>query len=172
MKLFTTATELNKAIDSIAKRGKLLDADIHRAGVSCLNHIQEHGDVTLLNKLVVSLPQGARKAAFVEWALAFGKVVVLDRGNAADEHKIAAGDVFKYSKEKSTNIEEAILKPWYNFRPEKDVLDLFDVNALVAKMLKQYNKAVKAGIKIEGAEDAKAQLRTLLQALDVQTEEL
>ena len=79
MKLITDNAALAKAIKSIAVRGQKLDHDIHVAGTSCLQHIANHSDTTLLNDLVNALPKGARKHAFVEWALAYGNVSLLDK---------------------------------------------------------------------------------------------
>lgn len=172
MKLHNTAAAIDTAIKSIALRGKRLDHDIHVTGTSCIQHIELHGDVTLLNRLVLALPKGARKTAFVEWALAFGKVQVLDKGNAKDADAIARGDIFKFDKTKTTKLEDAIAKAWYEFKPEGDILDHFDVNAVVAQLMRKYSKAQKDGLKIEGIEDAKAQLRALMQSLETQGETL
>lgn len=69
MKLVTDSAVLAKAIKSIAVRGQKLDHDIHVAGTSCLQHIANHSDTTLLNDLVDALPKGARKHAFNEYEL-------------------------------------------------------------------------------------------------------
>lgn len=172
MKILTTTEAIQKAIKSIAVRGAKLDNDIHVAGVSCLQQIADHSNTTLLNELVVALPKGARKTAFVEWALSFGAVRVLDKGNEADQADIAKGRVFKLDRTKETNIQGAIDNAWYNFKPEGDVLDHFDVNAVVAQLMKKLQKAKKQGLKLEGVQDAQQQLRAIMQQLDVESEVL
>lgn len=131
LKLIVGQAAIVKAIDSIANRGKKLDADIQLAGLSVLDHIQQHGDVTLANRLFLALPKGARKLAMAEWFLAFGKL-------SANLDKATAKDLpFVYAKDKTTNLEGAIELPWYECKPEKAVADAFDVQAEVAKLLKR-----------------------------------
>lgn len=76
MTKYMSAAEINKAIASIHTRGKKLDADIQTAGLSILNHANEHGDSTLADKLVLALPKGSRKLALTEWLLEIGRAHV------------------------------------------------------------------------------------------------
>ena len=172
MKLITDNAALAKQIKSIAVRGKKLDYDIHVAGVSCLHHISLHSDTTLLNDLVNALPQGARKHAFVEWALAYGNVRVLDRSNEADQDKIAKGQVFALDRSKEYDEAGAIANAWYNFKPEPDLLTAFDVHKAVAQLVKRVSKATKDGTALENIDDALKALESLKQSLTTQTETL
>ncbi|AGW43585.1 hypothetical protein JG068_03 [Burkholderia phage JG068] len=70
--LMTKAAEMEKAIASIANRGKKLDADIHQAACSTLAHAINHGDVTLAQKLVAAMPKSARTKALAAWFVDFG----------------------------------------------------------------------------------------------------
>ncbi len=172
MKLITDNAALAKAIKSIAVRGQKLDYDIHVAGTSCLQHIAEHSNTTLLNDLVNALPKGARKHAFVEWALAYGSVRTLDRANPADADRIAKGQVFALDRSKQFDLDGAIANAWYNFMPEPDLLTTFDVHKAVAQLVKRVTKASKDGAALEGVQDALKQLKALEQQLTMSTEEL
>ena len=172
LKLLTDAASLTAAINSIAKRGAILDRDIWAAGVSCLMHIEQHSDTTLLNDLVNALPKGTRKQAFVEWALAYGKVRLLDRANEADQDKILKGQVFRLDRTKDTDQVSAMANAWYDFKPEPDLLTSFDVHKAVAQLVKRVTKATKDGATIEGVQDAMQALKALEQQLNTVSEEL
>ena len=172
MKLITDNAALAKAIKSIAVRGQKLDHDIHVAGTSCLQHIANHSDTTLLNDLVNALPKGARKHAFVEWALAYGNVSLLDKSLDGDKDKIERGQVFKLDRTKSFDLEGAVANAWYNFKPEADLLTAFDVHKAVAQLVKRVTKATKDGATLEGVQDALKQLKALEQQLNTVSEEL
>lgn len=167
MKYLILASEVATLIASIKTRGQELDHDIHVAGVSCLAQIRDHSNTTLLNNLVNALPKGARKTAFVEWALKFGSVRLLVKGDEADADAIAKGQTFKLKRDKDTDLDGAIANAWYNFKPEPDVLDVFDLNKAFNRLQKQYSKAVKQGASIEGVDEARKQLREMLRSLDV-----
>ena len=138
---------ISKAIASIQKRGAALDASIQLAGVSILAHIDKHHNVTLLSDLWAALPKGARKNAFAEWAMACGKVVV----NEGQDRKTKP---FLYADAKVTHLELAWEKPWYDYKPDVDLILAFDVQAAVAKILKQVTAARKANpdVVIRGVE--------------------
>lgn len=170
MKLLTTTVEINKAIESIAKRGQKLDADIHVAGVSVLKHVAEHGDTTLLDKLVLAMPKGSRKSAFCEWALAFGNVRMLDRSDSADAAAIEQGRLFAKDKTKQFDEVGAIAKKWYEFKPEPDLLQSFDAAAEVKRMMSRYTKAVKSNGDVVVTPESIAAMESLLQSLRTQME--
>ena len=168
MKLFTTTTEIKKAIASISNRGKKLDLDIHIAGVSCLAHVAEHGDTTVLDSLVQALPKGSRKNAFVAWCLEFGNVRLLEKENTKEASAIAQGRIFTKYVGKAVNIEGAIAQSWTTFKPEQDIHTAFDLGSSTKRLVQQYTKAVKSGTDIKGNEQAIKDLKALLQSLEVQ----
>lgn len=146
MKLMTTAAVINKAIDSIERRGKKLDQDIQQAGLSCLNHNQEHGDITLLNRLYLAMPKGSRRNALIEWALKYGKCKL-------NEDKSTAKDApLLFNREGSTDLAGANEEPWFNCKPEKDPLEEFDFVAAYNALLRKATKAGDSGKKIKGQE--------------------
>ena len=162
---FMNAAEINKAILSIASRGKKLDADIQTTGLSILNHVQEHGDSTLADKLVLALPKGSRKLALTEWLLAFGKLRILEKTNVDDAARIQAGALFAYDKTKSTDIESASAKPWFEFKPEASPLTAFDAQAAVQGVLAKLARAQAGGLSIENRALAVEAAQKLLAAL-------
>uniref|UniRef100_A0A7M2QM07 Uncharacterized protein n=1 Tax=feces metagenome TaxID=1861841 RepID=A0A7M2QM07_9ZZZZ len=168
MSKFMNAAEINKAIASIATRGKKLDADIQTAGVSILNHADQHGDSTLADKLVQALPKGSRKLALVEWMLAFGKLRLLDKAVPEDAARIAAGAYFAYDKTKRTDIESALAKPWFDFKPEAPILTAFDAQAAVQGVLSKLTKAMAGGLEIQNRAHAIEAARKMLDALEAQ----
>jgi hypothetical protein len=125
MKLITETKAIELAIKSIQSRGSKLQKDIHICAVSCLNHIEKHGDITLLNKLVAALPGGWRANAIKAWAEEFGKV------NWDNTQK-----AFTFDKAKKSNIEGAIAVSPEEFKPEAEYkpLDLAEaIKALIKK---------------------------------------
>lgn len=169
MKLHTTIEAINKSIESIARRGKQLDRDIHVSGVSILAHIDQHSDATVLDRLVQAMPQGARKGALCEWACAFGKVRMLDRSNDRDKAAIEQGRLFKFDKTKVTNIEQAIAQDWTTFKPEPDLLTTFDAAKAVNQIMQRLNKSIKGGADVVGTEAALKTLKAIEQTLGTLT---
>lgn len=165
MKLIVGTAEINKAIASIALRGKKLDADIQHAGLSIIAHIEEHKDTTLLDKLIDAMPKGSRKLALTEWALAFGKVRLLDAKNPEDAARIAAKAYFQYDKTRTTDLTSAAAKPWFDFKPEQPVLTAFDAQAAVSGVLAKLAKAAAGGLEIKGKAEALDAAKKLVEAL-------
>lgn len=143
---FSTTTELAKAIESIARRGLKLDADIQDAGLSCLARVQEHGDIGYLNRLFLSMPRGSRRNALAEWAAKYGKVKInLDKTSNKELP-------FTYWKEGNTDYAGAIEEPWFNCKPEKALDDEFDFVSKLTSLLAQAKKARESGKPIKGLE--------------------
>lgn len=141
----------------IAAAGKKLDTRIQVAGLSVLHHINEHGDVTvatqLVNELFGSLSKGHRKQAMVDWLVKFGKVK-LNKDVASKK-----AQPFLYDKHTVTDMQGATDMPWYDCKPDNEIVDL-DVVKLLAALVK---KATKDGAKIvEGQEDLVAKLAALV----------
>src|SRR5512139_37124 len=166
MKLVKGAAEIEKSLKSLFARGAKLDRDIHVVGVSVLSHASEHGDTTLADKLVLSMPKGSRKLALVEWMLAYGQIAKLDK--VADKDAIAAGRLFKLDRTRKLDLEGAAATPWTDFKPEAAVLDAFDVQAAVASVMGRLTKAAAAGMTIKGKAEALAQAQALVAALSVE----
>lgn len=131
IKIITDVKALTKAIESIESRGKKLQADIHTAAVSCLQYVEEHGDVTLFQRLLVAVPAMGRKNALIAWAIAFGKLAVSEDGKSVD-----------YNKHGSTDLETATAVPFWEYVKEPEFKP-FDLAAELAKLVKRAEKAAK-----------------------------
>ena len=163
MKLLNTAADINKAIASIAQRGKLLDTSIHVAGVSVLAHATAHGDTTLADKLVLAMPKGGRKLALVSWMLAFGQLAKLDP--KLDKDAIAAGRLFKMDKTRKHDQEGAIATSWTEFAKEAAPATAFDAQAAVQSIIARLTTAGKRGVPITDKAAALASAKELVAAL-------
>ena len=131
MKLLKGTDAIQKAIASILTRGKKLDRDIHVAGVSCLQHIEEHGDVTLLNRLVGAMPKGSRVNALREWAGCYGRVKFNNETHC-----------FDYCLKRAvTLLDEAIETSWIEFKPEPQYKTLNLSDELTKLIKKAYDRA-------------------------------
>lgn len=135
--LIIGAAAIDKAIVSIAARGKKLDADIQLAGLSALNHLQEHGDIGPINRLHLALSKGARKAAMLDWASKYGKLS-LNVGKDAKETP------FLYNKEGKTNLQGANDEPWFDCKPDDEVPTQFSLKQLIAMAIKKEESSAKA----------------------------
>lgn len=130
-KLITDGKALDKAILSIASRGKKLDNDIWRCAVSAIAHHwadgdrSKGGDVTKINNLVAAMPRGARVNALRDFITAFGSVVY------DPEQKI-----FVHDKNGSADIEGAMAQSWVEFKPEAEYKP-FDALAAIKAMAKK-----------------------------------
>lgn len=114
---------IDKSIKSIATRGKKYSNDIHLCAVSCLAHIQDHGDITVLQRLIEALPKGWRKNAVMAWAEAFGRVTF----DTTDK-------VLVYDKTKATNLAGAMEVKPEDFKPEPEYKGL-DFTAALIKLV-------------------------------------
>lgn len=132
MKLYTEAKQIELAINSIQSRGSKLAKDIHVTAVSCLNHIEKHGDITLLNRLIVALPGGWRSNAVKAWAEAFGKVNYDTKAKA-----------FTFDKSKKSDIEGAIAISPEEFKPEPEYKPM-DLAAEIARLIKKAEERVNS----------------------------
>lgn len=159
--LIVGAALITKAIDSVAGRGKRLDADIQLAGLSILSHIDGCGDTTLADRLVNALPKGSRRLALVEWFVAHGKMRVLNKGDKAEAEAIKAGRIFKHEASRKTDMEGASAKQWHEFRTESEPSTVFDAQGAVMSLIARIKGAYEKGLTVEGKAEALAQLANL-----------
>ena len=134
----TTIKQLNAKIDALGKRLATAENDIQGLGLECLEHLNAHGDTMPLNRLFGVLRR-TQHQAFMEWALAFGKV----NKNA---NKLTVGEqAFAFAKDKTTDMEGAKAKPWFMFADDKAeaTKKAFDFQVAVMQLIK---KAAAAGI--------------------------
>lgn len=144
--LIVGTAAIKSAIATVQASGKRLDDLIQTVGLSVLNHVELHGDVTVVNSLYLSMPKGSRCKALAEWLMAHGKV------QANTDRKAAKLAPFVYAKDKVTKLDAANDKPWFKFAPEPNVVEMFDFQAALKALMARAEKAEKDGVKIEGAD--------------------
>jgi hypothetical protein len=132
MKLLTKA-ELPKAIESITKRGKVLDTDIHIAACSAVAIKAEAGDTMFINRLYTALPKGTRAAALTAWLLKFGGVIANDGSSG----KPKAEQPFLHTKDKACDVTAGMAEPWYDFKPDPKPDEVYDIMAAVMQIIKK-----------------------------------
>lgn len=128
-----TKAELGAVIDSIAKRGKKLDQDIHVAACSAIAIKGEAGDTMFINRLYLALSAGARKVALTDWLLVYGGVVANDGSSGKPKNE----QPFLHTKEKAVRLEEGMADPWYDHKPDPKPDEVFDIMAAVNAILKK-----------------------------------
>lgn len=143
------AAGIDKAITSIAKTGAKLDALIQQTAVSALAHLDQHGDITLVNRLQVSMPKGTRSNALTAFLLACGKIKVrqMPAGASKAAKEALKASPFEFDREGKTDIEKALANPWFEFKKPKDISAEFGVKELSAGILRlvlQVDKAIVA----------------------------
>lgn len=127
-KLLDSAARIKQAIDSIASRGARLDRDIWVAAASAIKHHVDHGDVTLINRLVDAMPKGSRVNALRAY---------FDELSAARYDEEAKA--FVHVKGASAKLDTALSTPWYSFKPEAAYVPL-DPAAILSNVIRKMQK--------------------------------
>lgn len=130
MNYITDSKAFKAACDSIAKRGKKLDADIQHAAMSAAHAVEKNGNVGYVNMLYLSMPAGSRKAALTDWLLKYAGVV-------ANTEKGKAEMPFKYTKDKAVNLAGGAAEPWYDCAKDKEPDMVFDILAALESLIKK-----------------------------------
>ena len=150
-----------KQIDSIKNRGARLDKDIQDSAVDILEHVAEHREVTLVNKLFQAMPNGARRNALAEWFLAFGMIEVNRDKKESKERP------FIFDKNGLTRLDAAKVTMWYEFKKEKAVAEEFDLNHKLLTLNNQLQKAINQGTLGANVDDATlADLQRIIQRIN------
>lgn len=147
-KLIIGQADILVAVGKIQVAGKKLDDAIQVAGMSILNHIELHGDITVFEALWAAMPKGSRKKALADWAVKYGKLVM----NLDEKGKIIADKPFLHDKIGRTDLLGADGEPWFECAPEKVEDTELDFTKLLGMLLAKADKAAQKGIEIKGAE--------------------
>lgn len=155
--LFTGTAVIQKELVLIKAASAKLDQRIQVAGLSILAHINEHHNITLFNELLDSMGKGHRKTAMVEWALSNGQV----SKNLDADGKPVKDQPYKWDKTKTTNLQAAEDKPWFEFKPE-NLDETFDFQKMLLSLLSRADKQLsKDPSKLMGA-DLLTQVKALI----------
>ena len=151
MKLFTSKKDIVAAIEDIRATGKKLDQMIQVAACSVLSHLDQHGDISLVNSLIDAMPKGSRVNALRDFIGTFGKLKYSDAKKA-----------FVYDKAGETDLNGAQSIMWTEFKPEQPYV-AFDLKSLIASVIKKAETASSdANHKDEVDYDLLAQLRSVM----------
>lgn len=131
--------QIEKNIASIASRGAKLDGDIQRTGLAIIEHVEQHGDVTLANRLYCAMPKGSRSNALLAWFLEFGKFSV------TEDRKVAKEAPLTFDRSKQTDVAGAQAKPWHEFKKAANPADEFNLAAELEKFQHKIQAAVEKG---------------------------
>lgn len=131
-KLIAGAANIKSAIDSIARRGKKLDRDIQVAVLSAMQHHVEHGDVTLINRLVDAMPNGSRVNALRAFIETFG-AVRYDTESKKFVH--VKGATFK--------LDDAMKIMWSEFKPETAYQPITDPFKRFEQLVSAFEKDIE-----------------------------
>ena len=130
--LISGAANIKAAIDSIERRGKKYDHDVQIAALSAMQHHAEHGDVTLVNRLVDAMPKGSRVNALREFIETFGAV----RFDAESKK-------FLHTKGKEFRLDAAMKIMWHEFKPEQAYQPITDPFKRFDQLVTQFERDMK-----------------------------
>lgn len=134
MNLIKGTDAIRKAVDSCIRRSTKLDQDIHQAACSILAHVNEHHEVSLVNRLCDGLGKGIRGNALKEWFVKFAKV---------EWDADAKQFIPKRDDGENYPLAPAIEMPWYECKPEPEFAVPASPADVLKKSLKQNEKALK-----------------------------
>lgn len=138
-KLITEGKDLNSLIKSIANRGKLLDRDLHIAGVSALYHAYTHGSTAFAQQLVEAIGSSGRKGALKKWLFHFGCFMV------KEDNKTFGIDKDLKAKGYDAIAKDAIETPFWELTADKDDQEFVDAMAQVQSLIKRLTTAKTKG---------------------------
>jgi hypothetical protein len=122
--------QCGRAITRIARAGAKIQALIHQVAVSTLVHARDHGDVTLIERLLNGLPNGQRVKALAYWYAHFSdnQLTVKDVNG-----KFTVG-IVKGRDETAFNVEGAALVTFAELTKESKPGKTFTMEQLVKKL--------------------------------------
>lgn len=127
-------TELPKKITAWGNAGAKWAKDGQTLALSCLKQLADHGDVGFVTRLYLAMPKGTKSSAMASWLLTHGALV-------ANTEKDKKDKPFKFSREKTTDMEAAAADPWYDHKPEPDADKVLDLQAAIQALIKKAKKA-------------------------------
>lgn len=131
VKVITDKSALTAAINSIGRRGAKLDRDIQQAAISVMAHHAQHGDVTLINKLVASMPKGSRVNALRAYLESNAAIVYNEETREFDHDRNSPR---KFSEDAA----QALM--WTDFKPEQEYQPISDPALLVRQLVARLNR--------------------------------
>ena len=109
-------------------------------------------------------PLGYRR--YVPRLYRHGQVRLLSNQDKVEKSRIKGGATFILDRERTLDLEGAMAKAWYEFKPEAPVQTAFDLQGSVQSLVKRYEGALDKGLTIENKDDALKTLKALLAQLE------
>lgn len=139
------ATDIRNDIKTVITTAGQLQTRIHELSLECIEHAQEHGDVTLIDFLVKELPKGQRVEALKLWVETFTPI----RWNGKDEVGMLKAEAKTFTP---FAIEKAASEPYYKLTKETipRELSLEALMNIVNGFTKRIDKAEQDGTVKDG----------------------
>jgi hypothetical protein len=117
------ASAIGDFIANLGKKANEVQADIHVAACSCLDHVREHGDTTGMVKLFNALPNGQRVKGLAAWVSNFSSKKLI---MAQDDNKVWVAKLASKHKREDTdfNISGACEVTFADFSQERDPVSM------------------------------------------------
>jgi hypothetical protein len=174
-KLITDAGALTKAIAAASAAGHKLDASVQIVLASAVYFALKDGNIQPINAMFTSASKGMRKAAIQAWLLDHAPVALNTNKTTAKEQPFVfvrdAVAVLTDSTEPVTaELAEAVAMKslsiaWTDYKPEQLIPESFDLQAMVAALVKKAK-----GLQAKGSKPKHGDLLAGLEAMTATAE--
>lgn len=138
---------------AIAVQGMTLRDNVQLAAMSAIYHSVQSQNNDVGIRLVESFTDGMRKASIVAYLEQHGNFRWDAEAKALVHHRnpeVAVPVDGKLSKDDTANMHALLsANPWYDAKPESEIVSIVDVNEMISKLVKRIQKAVKDGKEIK-----------------------
>lgn len=152
---------MRQRFQSITTNGDKLNAYIHDTALMIFDHAAEHGDCSLANELVMSLPASMRREMLILWFGKFSPIVTKNDDKFVSKMMKEGVD----KKFVPFDRESAAATPFWKLaeqNKEKTELDFDGLVTMVKKLAAQIERKVEKGeVKATDIESAKAMARQI-----------
>lgn len=139
-----TLKEANKNIETIKTTGAKREALIHITALFAIHQVNNHGNLTALNKLVSVMRASDRKEAFKTWVTDHAKVVFKKNGLFAYSKNRKLYDTSKFPAKVECTIDESLelanSVPFWDYTKESVPASKTDVIARVQSLVSKLKK--------------------------------
>jgi hypothetical protein len=123
--------QILKNIATLKTSGATWDKLAHATMLAIIEHVEKHGEVSLVNKFIKDAPtKGTRVNSVKTWFMTFGKI-------GYDSEK----ELFTFAKKKTTNLAEARKTPFWALTKEEKftpfILDFSTIEKLVNRAVEK-----------------------------------
>ena len=124
--ILTGTANINAKIDRIADSQAKADADIHNTALACAVHYMDHGDVTLVERLINAIGKATNRKALVAWNKAhFPLTISFDKESG--QHKVKAR---KGRSAEDFKLDAAVEVPFWDFKATRKAAERTPVTVI------------------------------------------